>query len=62
MSGGGIGPARTDGGGLSPARTEEGKIYQRPFGGHMANFGERALRDIGLSRYDVLMSSKDSRN
>ena len=21
-------------------RTEEGKIYQRPFGGHMQNFGD----------------------
>jgi succinate dehydrogenase/fumarate reductase flavoprotein subunit len=22
------------------SRTEEGKIYQRPFGGHMQNYGE----------------------
>ncbi len=26
--------------GLPFSRTEEGKIYQRPFGGHMTNFGE----------------------
>jgi succinate dehydrogenase / fumarate reductase flavoprotein subunit len=25
-------------------RTEEGKIYQRPFGGHMSNFGEKPVR------------------
>lgn len=26
--------------GMPFSRTEEGKIYQRPFGGHMSNFGE----------------------
>jgi succinate dehydrogenase / fumarate reductase flavoprotein subunit len=25
-------------------RTDEGKIYQRPFGGHMSNFGEKPVR------------------
>ncbi|MDR0528034.1 MAG: succinate dehydrogenase flavoprotein subunit [Zoogloeaceae bacterium] len=25
-------------------RTENGKIYQRPFGGHMSNFGEKPVR------------------
>jgi succinate dehydrogenase / fumarate reductase flavoprotein subunit len=29
--------------GLPFSRTEEGKIYQRPFGGHMSNFGERPV-------------------
>ena len=26
--------------GVPFSRTEEGKIYQRPFGGHMTNYGE----------------------
>jgi succinate dehydrogenase / fumarate reductase flavoprotein subunit len=26
--------------GVPFSRTEDGKIYQRPFGGHMQNFGE----------------------
>jgi hypothetical protein len=25
-------------------RTDDGKIYQRPFGGHMSNFGEKPVR------------------
>jgi succinate dehydrogenase / fumarate reductase flavoprotein subunit len=29
--------------GLPFSRTEDGKIYQRPFGGHMSNFGERPV-------------------
>ena len=30
-------------GGLPFSRTEEGYIYQRPFGGHMSNFGEKPV-------------------
>ncbi len=30
--------------GLPFSRTEEGKIYQRPFGGHMRNFGEAPVQ------------------
>ncbi len=30
--------------GVPFSRTEEGKIYQRPFGGHMANFGEKTVQ------------------
>jgi succinate dehydrogenase / fumarate reductase flavoprotein subunit len=29
--------------GLPFSRTEDGRIYQRPFGGHMSNFGERPV-------------------
>ncbi|MDP4796319.1 MAG: succinate dehydrogenase flavoprotein subunit [Rhodospirillales bacterium] len=30
--------------GVPFSRTDEGKIYQRPFGGHMANFGEKPVQ------------------
>ena len=30
--------------GVPFSRTEDGKIYQRPFGGHMANFGEKPVQ------------------
>ena len=30
--------------GVPFSRTEAGKIYQRPFGGHMANFGEKPVQ------------------
>ena len=30
--------------GVPFSRTEEGKIYQRPFGGHMRNFGEAPVQ------------------
>ncbi|MBI2732390.1 MAG: FAD-binding protein, partial [Aquabacterium sp.] len=30
--------------GLPFSRNEDGKIYQRPFGGHMSNFGEKPVR------------------
>jgi succinate dehydrogenase / fumarate reductase flavoprotein subunit len=29
--------------GMPFSRTEDGRIYQRPFGGHMSNFGERPV-------------------
>jgi len=30
--------------GMPFTRTEDGRIYQRPFGGHMSNFGEKPVR------------------
>ena len=30
--------------GVPFSRTEDGKIYQRPFGGHMSNFGEKPVQ------------------
>ncbi len=30
--------------GVPFSRTDDGKIYQRPFGGHMANFGEKPVQ------------------
>jgi len=30
--------------GVPFSRTPEGKIYQRPFGGHMSNFGEKPVQ------------------
>tara|TARA_R110002110_G_scaffold80252_2_gene209151 strand:+ start:149 stop:1939 length:1791 start_codon:yes stop_codon:yes gene_type:complete len=30
--------------GVPFSRTEEGKIYQRPFGGHMSNYGEKPVQ------------------
>ena len=38
-------------------RTDEGKIYQRPFGGHMSNFGEKPVRRACRARISTTGAS-----
>ena len=44
--------------GVPFSRTPDGKIYQRPFGGHMRNFGEAPVQRAWATRFCIRSISK----